>query len=942
MKTEKLEKPAAAELQTLAAPMAEAPAPTVKPLRLAALKRLGEEEEKLSDTTEASFSDSIVTEGDTGAALEAIAPAPLPESGGFLDTLMAQAGTTGAGTGAVIGSGIPPGVIAGGALLFAAAASGGGGGSSPAPGPSAPAAPPNQPASINASAVQRTGEVREMAGSGEGQEGRSPLTTGGRAALVIDDPDGGNDLKFQAATAEQLQGKYGSFTFNADTGEWTYALDLQDADTIALNEYDGPQYEHLTVTSMDGTASTVIEVKVWGNYAPVVEEDRSITVQANDLALIDLSPLQHDPHSFFSLDSGAYDGYFAIFEMGGFALYFAEGAGEQDNFDYFASSFDVNVAPDGSLYYSWMGNEYADVSITVAAADAAPGDASLYYATGFSADITEGTPGAVKFNITLGNGNAADAGELFTIVLDAANHEQGNEPSFDNALGIFSATGTSAVQVLGSGTSQLALRGTLADLQAFLDGNGVSLTVNNETVVYDSPWGGEFQVTILDRYGNAYEEPQTVEIDFTGVDDAPIIKVHTDGDLYVDTATFYAPQDGDGWTDLDDAAFHFHIYDEEADDFGAWLDLVVTAGAGELGIDPGFFIDGDYDGDIEFFDGADNVIHVEGTREALDSLLDYIQYRHDGSLTSTTLTLALSDETSTDTITLGVIADDTNDAPVLALGSGFPVANYTVTETDGDWTLATATLMEDQHVTIKGVTLTDDAGANDIVRLDFYAYEIGREGDNWYQNGATPSHFYLDPGFEQLGIDTSEGSIALYGTVSDLNAMLAAGALHFAPPPDWEGEFGLSINTSDNGSGGYGEWGYDSMDIHITVAGVNDKPVALQHVQAEGSTEGTVFFDEDWLLDGDFVYDAESYHGDGEYYANEDGVVGEGTELTLQSVTVVSGGGSVAYDAEDGGWVYTPANGAGNESEVQLAYTFSDGAHTATNLIDLTLYNVPI
>ena len=133
------------------------------------------------------------------------------------------------------------------------------------------------------------------------------------------------------------------------------------------------------------------------------------------------------------------------------------------------------------------------------------------------------------------------------------------------------------------------------------------------------------------------------------------------------------------------------------------------------------------------------------------------------------------------------------------------------------------------------------------------------------------------------------------------------------------------------------------MDIHLTMVGVDDRPVALQHVSAEGGTEGTVFFNEDWLLDSDFVYDAESYHGDGdgdgEYYADH-GTPGDGTELTLQSVTVVSGGGTVAFDAEDGGWVYTPADGAANESEVQLAYTFSDGTHTATNLIDLTLYAV--
>jgi VCBS repeat-containing protein len=95
-------------------------------------------------------------------------------------------------------------------------------------------------------------------------------------SAVAGDPDASGKLKvvdidhdqsvFQ--TPASLAGTYGSFTFNAATGEWTYHLNDGAADSL----YDGQQVtDTLTVTSLDGTATQNIVVNITGsNDAPTI------------------------------------------------------------------------------------------------------------------------------------------------------------------------------------------------------------------------------------------------------------------------------------------------------------------------------------------------------------------------------------------------------------------------------------------------------------------------------------------------------------------------------------------------------------------------------------------------------------------------------------------------------------------------------------------------
>jgi VCBS repeat-containing protein len=92
--------------------------------------------------------------------------------------------------------------------------------------------------------------------------GVTPGTPFASGDLDIVDPDAG-EAKFQAVATADLEGTYGDFTFDHETGEWTYTLDNSDPETQNLNAGDVVS-DSLLVTSLDGTASETITVSITG------------------------------------------------------------------------------------------------------------------------------------------------------------------------------------------------------------------------------------------------------------------------------------------------------------------------------------------------------------------------------------------------------------------------------------------------------------------------------------------------------------------------------------------------------------------------------------------------------------------------------------------------------------------------------------------------------
>ncbi|MBZ9737457.1 VCBS domain-containing protein, partial [Mesorhizobium sp. CA9] len=98
--------------------------------------------------------------------------------------------------------------------------------------------------------------VSEAGGVNNGTAG-DPSASG---QLTVSDVDDG-EAHFQAPAS--LNGTYGTFTFDEQTGQWSYALDDSRTATQALNGGDAVT-DTLTVTSADGTAHHDIVVNITG------------------------------------------------------------------------------------------------------------------------------------------------------------------------------------------------------------------------------------------------------------------------------------------------------------------------------------------------------------------------------------------------------------------------------------------------------------------------------------------------------------------------------------------------------------------------------------------------------------------------------------------------------------------------------------------------------
>ncbi|MBZ9761173.1 VCBS domain-containing protein, partial [Mesorhizobium sp. CA8] len=92
-----------------------------------------------------------------------------------------------------------------------------------------------------------------------------PGDPSGHGQLIISDVDAGQN-HFQAPPS--LQGTYGTFTFDATSGVWSYALNQALADPLTQGQH---VTDTLTVKSADGTASYDIVVNITGtNDVPVI------------------------------------------------------------------------------------------------------------------------------------------------------------------------------------------------------------------------------------------------------------------------------------------------------------------------------------------------------------------------------------------------------------------------------------------------------------------------------------------------------------------------------------------------------------------------------------------------------------------------------------------------------------------------------------------------
>ena len=115
--------------------------------------------------------------------------------------------------------------------------------------------------------------------AGINAQGQAIGDASAKGKLKVVDADKG-DAEFTPATEAELKGTYGTFTFDAKTGAWTYQLDATLSDSLKAGEV---VKETLTVQSKDKSDSETIEVTVTGsNDAPTVTSALASTVDEDD------------------------------------------------------------------------------------------------------------------------------------------------------------------------------------------------------------------------------------------------------------------------------------------------------------------------------------------------------------------------------------------------------------------------------------------------------------------------------------------------------------------------------------------------------------------------------------------------------------------------------------------------------------------------------------
>ncbi|WP_454742913.1 VCBS domain-containing protein [Cupriavidus necator] len=131
----------------------------------------------------------------------------------------------------------------------------------------------NDHAAITASSSEDT-SVTEAGGAANANAGDGSAS----GTLTVSDADTG-EAHFAAVPPDSLAGKYGTFTFDSNTGAWTYTLDNSKADALTAGQQVS---DSLTVASFDQTAQQTITVNITGSndHATITasgSEDTAVT-----------------------------------------------------------------------------------------------------------------------------------------------------------------------------------------------------------------------------------------------------------------------------------------------------------------------------------------------------------------------------------------------------------------------------------------------------------------------------------------------------------------------------------------------------------------------------------------------------------------------------------------------------------------------------------------
>jgi ELWxxDGT repeat protein/VCBS repeat-containing protein len=365
--------------------------------------------------------------------------------------------------------------------------------------------------------------------------------------------------------------------------------------------------------------------------------------------------------------------------------------------------------------------------------------------------------------------------------------------------------GTSGVTGLsGSGTGTVSFSGTLAELNALLDGSSTGTIVYNDNT--DTPSTTTTLTLTIDDNGNtgagiAQTANAQVAIDVAAVDDSPVAST---------PPAHYSATEG---TTLDLKNTGLSVSDVDAEGGSETVTLLV--GEGTLTVSAG------NSGVTGISGNGTSTVHFSGTIAALNALLGaggtgdvtYVD-NNDNPTASTSLTLEIDDNGHTGT-----------GGPLVATAT----ASIDITAVnDAPHVSAAATYSALPHVTtaLTGITFSDvDAeGGVEVASFSVTGGTLAATSGGGVTAGGSGSH-----------------AVTLTGTLADLNAFIAGGDLTFTG--SLNDTLDITINDQGNTGSGGPLTGHTSAPINVNgkpVLGANTANDAVGHTVKAGAGRGVL------------------------------------------------------------------------------------------------------
>ncbi len=369
----------------------------------------------------------------------------------------------------------------------------------------------------------------------------------------------------------------------------------------------------------------------------------------------------------------------------------------------------------------------------------------------------------------------------------------------DGALTLASTAGLTFTIGDGATDATMTFTGTLANVDAALDGL---------TFTPDADFSGAASVTVTTNdlgntgAGGALTDSDTVVVDVSAVNDAPVNTVPGPQSTPEDTALVFSSAAGNAVA----------VVDVDAGGGTVQVTLAATNGTLTLASTSGLtFSDGD--------GAADGTMTFTGTVADVAAALDGLSLQPDAGFNGTA--------------TVSITTDDLGNTGAGGAQSDSDSVDVAVTAVNG----APVNVVPGAQTTAEDTALVfSSAGGNAVVITDADAGGASEQVTLSAQNGTLTLASTSGLTFSD-GDGAGDTTMSFTGTLADIDAALDG--LSFQPAADFNGAASVDVTSDDLGNTGAGGAQSDSDTIGIDVTAVNDAPVVTVPSGTQTTDEDT-------------------------------------------------------------------------------------------------------